>query len=343
VTVHDQISAALQRAAELAPDGRRIEAELAGRTRRYRQRRTLLIAASAAAGVGAVAAVVPEIIRNLGGSLPTDYPMVPVPTSGPFQVPMLLRPSWLPTTMQETKRTASLGEPHPVQSRAWRVPGGTDASLTVALDLQPSGLFPIRITGHRTVNGHKIAISDEQTGAVTAQIPLAKGMVANVEVSGSRDDADTAARIADALTADGQAVCVVTLRFGWLPPELPDDKMTIGALREPGALHQVITVGSVDASTDAPSATAEVGATKTAVSDSPGGTPQPVTVRGRPGTCTYSVDAGQAFGEVVVELADSRWLAVRAEGPNAQVTRPVLLRMAEELTIGPEPTIDWDR
>jgi hypothetical protein len=343
VTVHDQISAALQRAAELAPDGRRIQAELDARVRRYRQRRALLVAATAAAGAGVVAATVPTILRTLSGPLPSDYPMVPVPRSGPFRVPMLLRPGWLPTTMVETNRIATLGERQPSQTRLWRIPNGTATSLSVRLDLHPAALSPIRVTGHQTVNGHRIPISADQTGAVIAQIALAQRMIANVAVSGSSDDAHTAARIADSLAADGSAICAVSLRLAWLPPGMPGDQMTIGVYVEPGtgALHQLVLLGSADAPTDVPSASAEIGGSKALVSGTQQGTPQPVTVRGRPGTCTYEVDSGKAFGRVVVELADGRWLAVGASGPSAQVTRPVLLRMVAELVIGPDPAINW--
>src|SRR5262249_14491805 len=125
----------------------------------------------------------------------------------------------------------------------------------------------------------------------------------------------------------------------------PTDKMSIRAHLEPGtgALNQGVDLGAVDAVRDASTTSARLGGSKSTVSFAQEGTPQPVTVRGRPGTCTYVVDTGSAIGEVVVELADGRWLAVSANGPSTRITRPVLLRMAEELVIGPDPTIDWQR
>ncbi|MEV0393961.1 hypothetical protein [Polymorphospora rubra] len=131
------IREALTAIADEAPEPERIHANLAGLTRRHRQRRLVLRlagagAAAAAVGVGGLGT------RRLLDRPDTGHPEVPGgPGGGWLETPLRHRPGWLPAGYGESSRTVLVaGEEAAVVSYQWEKaagagPGTAIVSLTV--------------------------------------------------------------------------------------------------------------------------------------------------------------------------------------------------------------------
>ncbi|GAA1797752.1 hypothetical protein GCM10009682_19260 [Luedemannella flava] len=327
MTQDELIRAAFARAADFTPDEQAVRRTLLERDAKRRGRRTMLFAGGlAAAATGAAAVGLPIVLRSSRDpdvTYPPDIPMGDVPASGNLRAAMALRPTYLPAGVRETVRMASLGMPTVTQVRSW-----FDGDVSVRLDLgHYEGSGPLDDTTRITTINGLTAWSNEAPDESRITWLINPRAVARLTVRGLSDAAEVARRVARSVTADRDAAVEVPVRFGWLPAGIPRDQMTIAVTPGPsGDRYYEVATASVDSDTyEVPRQFSLSFVPKPEVSAG-----EPVTVRGRQGS--YS------RGTLSVQHTDGRWLVLNAA---AEEPLSVLVRVVNEVQIGPEPANDW--
>jgi len=352
MTTEADIRAALDRLATRAPDPGRVRAGLAGRARARRQRRLILAAGGTVAVAGTLGPALllgrhertadPDVrpAPNLGPVAPE-----PAPSGGNVRVPMLYRPTWLPDGYVEEDRVAAArGGVPDYQWRRWvrHMPPGTVTYWfsTIELMLFPTrwplvfrGAAPAKIHG---VDGRVVLSNDYRTTTVVWPVTGELSLAVIVEHAGV-DHRDVALRVARSVAVDGVAGVESPLDFGWLPAGLP-------AWREvslyPGgegwwATLSVVDDGQLESSNRVDRMPIII-VQLTSAARMPSG--RRATIRGRPGVVnSYGASGG---GYAAVRLDGG--LTLHAERVS-DTSSPLedLLRVVEELRIGPPPYRGW--
>lgn len=212
------IRAALERMADQAPDPERIRAGLANRSRRYHQRRALLIAGGAAAAVGAVGVPTVMALR------PRDQATIGGAGAGP--VTLSYRPDWLPEGLVEWHRQVSVRDGRTIREvRSWSPsdalarPGRDGWLREVNLGVRPAGEFdPAEGAGTVTVGGATGWLLYHHGGDQQEVLwPAGDGMVLFATARAFEDDTEVALRVAESTVRDGRAAVEPPVRLGWLP------------------------------------------------------------------------------------------------------------------------------
>ncbi|MEU4619673.1 hypothetical protein AB0G04_06810 [Actinoplanes sp. NPDC023801] len=322
---------ALHTIAGRAHDPGPVAARVAARARAHRQRRGLLVASAAAvAGAGAAVAVRP---RTPGPDLPRVTPTASGPPAG-TRAPLAFRPGRLPAGFAEIRRMGTVPGSGPVsQTRTWQ--RGTDPEDMVHLFLVPRSQFDTFGFESLTLGGRR-AWANAGPGKIWVEVDE-KSMV-SVSVGRSDRTGRLAREIAASIEPDPGAGVAVSLSFGWLP-----DRFTGPVSAElSGTADRWQEILRMDRAIQAELVWE--------VSTSKG---EPVTLRGRPGWIhPGDPDAGcpdlpgnavacrgmSAFARI--DLGQNRLLRVLVD-PGATVNRTELVRITEELTLGPEPDTAW--
>jgi hypothetical protein len=238
----------------------------------------------------------------------------------------------LPAGFTEVRRMGTVPGTGPVsQTRTWQ--RGADREDMISLFLVPRSQFDTSGFESLTLGGRR-AWGYPGSGKVFVEV----GTDAIVSVSGGRSDrtGQVARQLAASIEPDPSAAVGVSLSFGWVPftgtvsAELSG---TTARWREVLRLDRAIEAELV-----------------WEVSTSKG---EPITLRGRPGSIhTGDPDVGcpdlpgnamacrgmSAFARV--ELDGGRLLRVMI-GQGETVSRADLIRITEELAVGPEPDTAW--
>lgn len=355
MTTDPDLDQALQEIAARAPDPSALQSRLASRIRAHRQRRATLTAA-AVLGVGAAAGI-PAALAGRARVAPPTRPG-PTPTlrnSTPTLAPLLLRPTWVPEGLIAFSRSVSVDD---VDSRQeWLtaqdseprllgvIPPRESPAVTIAVRrpwTEPSSPhYPLPGNPNTTVGGRPAVHSD---GVLTWVI--AEDRLATVEAQTS--SSAEVRRIADSAVDDDRALCEVAMRAGWLPTliyegrELPmQQRISVWGTAQHW-VQQVTYAGTIVINlAHLPSA-----ADMPRVFDQHG-LSQPfeeITLRGQPGRARYTrAGSGvEARFEVLFDLPDGRIAQVKCYFPDdpAQL-RANTIRIAEELSIGPNPDLRW--
>jgi hypothetical protein len=313
------------------------------------RRRTLLTAAA----VGVTAAIgfpAAWLLRDrLGGQAGESAVAEPLARGDNLRLPIRLRPTWLPDDVIELSREAwtSTGE----QSRAWASPAGIAAQragdpegaarnpfVSVRLAPKPQPIAypspwpsesppptdpvdPLGAAPNTTIGGRPAVLRE---GEVSWQ--LDDGMVVNVATSRTAPR-DQVLRIAESLVDDSTVGCETSLRLGWTPVAVPS--LIVDVTGWDGGWVQEIRTDQLIA--DLATNAALLGDRAIHDGDS-------ITLRGRPGRATSQ----DGYGHAAVELDNGRWLATLCYlGGSPQEKQANAVRMADELTIGPDPYLDW--
>lgn len=360
----EMIRAAMHRVADTAPDGARVRAALAHRSRRYRQRRALLLAGGATAAVAAVAGPVALVVRRrpvrIEAGLPNlaDPAAPPEPAGGNSFVPLRWRPTWLPEGYVEVSRTVTASDPAGgLQVRSWwRVGSGSGPAGGedyLHLHAGPTDWFGDQSWRRpATVNGAPGGLAHEpgQVSQVVWQPTPGEMLAVGVTASGL-DAIEVAERIAGSVVADGLSGCELPLVAGWLPDGVAGDHVVTVDTDELGDLRVQLRVQPPDRGMSLVDAVMGTSVHR------PGGW-EPVTVRDLPGVGRVAPDpddrvpaagaevpiAGPS-GWVHVELADARQLFLSLElsglADPPELALADVVRVAESLHIGPDPDTSW--
>jgi hypothetical protein len=296
---------------------------IAARARVHRQRRGLLVASAAAVtGVAGAAALWPR------PHAPRPPAVVPSPSPEP---PVAYRPTWLPTGFTEVSRARSGAV---AQTRTWQ--RGDDENDRVLLFLlprsgfDPAGFEPVTLGGRRAW---------VLPGPGKIWVEVEDGLMISVSVPRSDKDGQVSRRVAASIVPDPGAVAEVSLAFGWLPARFsgPVDAELSGTS---GQWRESISVGAPRSVVEA-ELVWEVSTSK--------GTP--TTLRGLPGAVYLddtdcpdlqaAADGCPGFSAFAsVELGASRILRVKI-GQGYEVSRTDLIRIMEEIVLGPAPDTSW--
>lgn len=358
---NDEILAALDAFADRAPHPDRIMRTLNGRIRRHRQRRALLAAGTVAVGTAAVGVPAFFWLRSPGTDAPTGNLPVPTPEPSPgagnLRAPMLLRPTWLPEGVSEMTRDGRVGAAY--QMRVWASPEFVAAaqagdgeraarSLNVSLQVnkvdvpvQPTSwpssspppteeFNPLVQPANITIGGHPGFIGEPEASGVQVKWLLDGGLLAELWLSAGPDASETALRIARSVVPDKVAGAEVAMGFGWLPDTVAPRPVYVKVYGWERQWSQRMEVRSADL--DSPY---QVDATLTTqLGRDTGESWDKVTVRGRSGQISS--------GAVIVQLEDGNWLRIQAsQGPDGAKDRTTMLRIAEELRLGPAAYLGW--
>jgi len=349
----DELRAAFARLADHAPHQARVQARLHRAARVHRQRRALLVAGGVAVGVGVAggaAAVAREILREpdfgpdarTPGNLPD--PVAWPAEAGNTAVPLRYRPTWLPEGYVEHARgtTVDAGPDQLMQHRAWYPEGISPRDVYegppyISLDLVPASYW--EIAGWRSpvsVNGARGGLGPEGStpvllweagGGRNLALSVNGLSVNDLSVSGFADSRALALAIARSVVPDNVSTVEVSLSLGWRP-EFPGSVVDY----ETGPSGSFVRV-VVDR-------TMVLGvAIDMQTSDDIYET-EPITVRGGAGRWFRS----DTTVIVWLTLPDGRLLQASAERSpitGVQVTEDDLLRVIEELRIGPRPANHW--
>ncbi|GIE31820.1 hypothetical protein Ait01nite_048650 [Actinoplanes italicus] len=322
---------ALATVADRAHDPGPVAAGIAARARAHRQRRGLLVASAAAVtGTGVAVAVWPRTPTKI---LPDRKPAVsPRPTA--TRAPVGYRPGWLPAGLTEVGRMGTVPGTGPVsQTRTWQ--RGADGDDMVHLFLvprsqfDPSGFDPLTLGGRR-------AWAYPGPGKVWVEVDDRSFL--SVSVGRSDRTGQVARQVAASIEPDPSAVAEVSLAFGWLP-ETFTGPVSAGLSGTAVRWHEVLRR---DRAIEA-ELVWEVSTAKG----------EPVTLRGRPGAihlgdthlgcpdlpARLSACRG-ASASARVDLGDGRLLRVMI-GAGYAVSRTDLIRITEDLIVGPEPDTTW--
>lgn len=321
--LRDALSAIAGRAHDPAPVAAGIEA----RARAHRQRRGLLVASAAAVtGVAGAAALWPRPH--------TPQPPAVIPTPSPSAtLPVSYRPTWLPDGFVEVSRSGTGPES---QTRTWQ--RGDDRILlflTSRSRFDPAGFQPAVLGGRRAW---------VVPGPGKVWVETGDGLMAGVSVPRLDPTGETTRRIAASIVPDPGAVAAVSLSFGWLPERFggPISAELSGTSEH---WHETLRVGG------SPEALTAIEAELLWEISTSKGTP--ATMRGLPGF-VHLGDSGvgcpdlpasasncpefSAFARV--EFAGSRILRVKI-GMGYEVSRAELIRIMDEIVLGPEPDTSW--
>jgi hypothetical protein len=322
---------ALLTIADRAHDPGPVAAGIAARARAHRQRRGLLVASAAAVtGAGVAVAVWP---RTPASVLPQVAPAVSHTPAGTV-APLSHRPGWLPAGLAEVRRMGTVpGSGKVTQTRTWQ--RGADPNDMVHLFLVPRPDFEPH--GYQTLTlGGRRAWAYPGPGKVFVEVD--RNAILAMSVGRSDRTGEVARRVAASIEPDPSSVVGVSLAFGWVPERFTGPVRTelSGTATRP---HEILRL---DASVEAELVWE--------VSTSKG---EPITLRGRPGSIHLGdpgVGCPDLPGNAVacrgmsafarVELDDGRLLRVMI-GPGETVSRAELIRITEELVLGPEPDTSW--
>ena len=356
MVTEEMIRAALERVAERAPDGVAVRAALAGRARLLHQRRTLVLAGGAAAATVATGVPAAALWLRRNGS--------PVAPSGPAQppnrrFPLRWRPTWLPNGLVELHRSTKFDDEVTEWVRGWGPRPADDASQSglpaVALRMTRESALP-EIGRPVSINGTPGRLHNDpgapECGVLWLAAPGQLLTASITKMSPTKDPEESSLRIARSVVADPAAVCEVWVAFGWLPAGYGDAarSFSLGASVKPGQpvtptarierlfLHPTAESGAVGSLTIGEDRPRPQGA-------------QDVTVRGRPGWMVWNEHDESV---VYVPLEDGRPLvmtvkATRIGEPRNRTlpprgrswTREELLRVVDEVRLGPIPDLSW--
>ncbi|MEV0898243.1 hypothetical protein [Actinoplanes sp. NPDC049802] len=337
---------ALTSIADRAHDPGPVAAGIAALARVRRQRRGLLVAAAAVAGTAAGTAVLlrPAAER----AAPVAAPPTPSPTvsktPAETRVPLLYRVGWVPTGYAETGRTATLPGTGPGrQTRSWQ--RGDDDTDLIHLFLQPRTEDALAGRTQGTIGGRRCWQTTDPEQPLQIFLDAGDGMLLGVFVVKAADRAKTARRVADSIEPDGASVCAVSLVFGWLPERLTGP-VTASINGDRSGWTESLSLESGEGRLDV---------TLLREVSTPKG--EPATLRGVPGTVLMGgeiQDCGDAIspppddpaatcrGRVAssarIDLGGTRILRVTTR---AEVTREELIRIMNELVLGPKPDVSW--
>jgi hypothetical protein len=301
---------------------------IAARARSHRQRRGLLVASAAAVtGVASAAALWPR----------PHAPQPPAVVTSPSPstvTPIAYRPTWLPAGFAEVSRART----GPVsQTRTWQ--RGDDPDDRILLFLVPrSGFDPAGFES--TMLGGRRAWVVPGPGKVWVEAD--DDLMISVSVPRSDTDGQVTRRVAASIVPDPGAVAAVSLSFGWLPerftgPVTAELSGTAGRWRESLRLSRA-PLSPIEAELVWETSTSK-------------GTP--TTLRGRPGWLYLSEpDAGcpdlpqteytcpdfSAFARVDLEGGQLLRVKIRM---GYEVSRAELIRIFEEIVLGPAPDTSW--
>ncbi len=351
---YDMIEAALQRAAELAPDDRRLRATLLGRASTSRSRRALLIVGGTlVAGAAATVVAVPLLSRGPRRGPATNHTIYPTGSAagtGNSRAVMALRPGWLPDEVGEYTRTASLGSPEFSQMRAWKTEDfdpTRNKGRSVTLMVRPRrvagwpgngdpgvGSTPVE-PGNSATPPVSVPPGDRFDNPANTSINGAKGWKDEPDGPGPRDKATVDWLLADDLIATIEILGVPdadTAVLRMANSVIVDGISVCEAPLRFGWLPSELPgdwleVGAYTMSHDGTpvysirldrTGTSGLQHSVTVVVGphvySSGG--QRVTVRGQRGFCTYSENTfdNTATSQIVVQLDDGRWLNADIRG-----------------------------
>ncbi|MEJ3749084.1 hypothetical protein WEI85_38195 [Actinomycetes bacterium KLBMP 9797] len=357
----DMIRAALTTIADRAPNPGRLAARLTAPERVDRRRRNLLMVTGAAAATTAVAGVGGAALLSRrgsglapGGALGTSPESTPggepTPRPGNRRVPMRYRTTWLPDGFIENSRRVTVRGPAPgAQMRSWTrrtMPPRHKGDATAAHDGVAYGLIHLGLsaagvsgTNRRatTVNGKPAWVAtDPQMVPQVVWQPEPGVYLALSVVHGLGDQIEVASRMASSVVADTSGGCEVSLDFGWLPPGRDSARQQAEISGTPDGWEQTITVLTGSGN---PSVTATLRPAQPAAS---GG--QPATLRGRSGLILVGADryAG-SWAQVDFDNGRQLWVNLSPAdlGHQPATTREDLVRIVDELRIGPVPYTGW--
>ncbi|KHD73390.1 hypothetical protein [Actinoplanes utahensis] len=349
--LHDALLTIAGRAHDPAPLATRIMT----RSRNQRQRRSLLVAAAAAgtAAAGGIAAwprrpAPPAPPATTAGLPSSPAPSLsPSPSAGPAaaRATMLYRPTWMPTGYAETSRVATVPGTGPVaQTRSWL--RGSDEEHPIHLFLGARTADSVTGMKPGTLGGRKAWLNPDGANPHQVSVEVGDGLILNVSVHQEKDRVEIARHVAASIRPDGQSAVAVSLSFGWLPENC-------------GGPLQVDVNGTGRAYDQALRRRETGGEDRDAVEALltsltwPDRDAEKVTLRGRPGLlwayeeapCSSDSPAGSATScgfrvpNAVVDLGGRR-LHVRLM-PWASKRREDLIRVVDEIRIGPAPDVSW--
>jgi hypothetical protein len=369
----DNIREALLRVADRAPHPINVTAAIADRSRAHRQRRALLTA-GAAAGVAAVAATAVSAVtltRPRGGASTAAGPTTaagqstppgtlpspePAPRVGNSWTAMKYRPTWLPENVGEVSRRVTVSGAKPGrQSRTWQVRDSTRGA-NVVLESGPPSYFDVKGWQPTTVGGAEGWVETEVSGKGEAASKAAKakgapapsrpavsmsrlvwkasagewlGVIAIIR--GGNDAAAVARRVAESVVPDGATGCELFLSFGWLP-EGAGGELAYEVMSMEGTWSATLTLDGgghgifVDAT----------------VSEETGALPdtERVTLRGRTGEVRML--GRKSSGQAHVAIGHGRGMVVSFQDYGSHdVSQADLVRIVDELRVGPNPYLGW--
>jgi hypothetical protein len=331
MTDDEMLRDALHTIADRAHDPGPVAAGIAARARARRQRRGLLVASAAAVtGAGVAVTVWPRTTAPVSSRVAPSTSPAPTGT----RVPVGYRPGWLPAGFTEVRRMGTVPRTGPVsQTRTWH--RGTNANDMIHLFLTPRAQFDPFGFESLTLGGRR-AWAYKGPGKVFVEVD--GEAILSVSVTRSDRTGEVARQVAASIEPDPSAVAEVSLAFGWVP-----ERFTGPVSAElSGTAARWREVLRRDRSVEAELVWE--------VSTSKG---EPITLRGRPGMIHMgdegvgcpdlpgnSVACRGMSGFARVELGGGRLLRVLIQ-PGETVSRAELVRITEELVLGPEPDTAW--
>ncbi|MBB5867875.1 hypothetical protein F4553_001254 [Allocatelliglobosispora scoriae] len=330
---------ALEQIAAQAPDPSALQARLADRIRAHRQRRAVLATAGLLTGGAVIGIPTASALR------------VPAPPeSTATTAPLGLRPTWVPDGLVAYSRSASVDDLYSEQR--WTAPqddaallGGTSPPTRLSLWVGRISTVPDRPltaplfdTPNTTVGGRP---------ARSGPPHLLKWLITDDILAGvaatRRDDLDLH-RLAESMVDDDRAVCEVAMHAGWLPTVVARGQslpLTRKVHVWGTSRHWVQELTFADRLI-----TIRLASTPGALDESGLRQPfEPTMLRGRPGRIRH-VPGGSGVEkhvEIRFDLPDDRYAQVTCHIPvdDPVALRSTAIRIAEELSIGPNPDLRW--
>jgi hypothetical protein len=350
MTTDPDIGRALDEIAARAPDPNVLRARLDGRIRAHRRRRTIL-ATAAVVGVGAAVGV-PAILAQRRRPVDNDPPDM-------TRAPLRLRPTWVPDGLVAFSRSASVDGGQVKQE--WLTPEHSAQRLLTILPARQfpavifhvrrpwaepsSAYYPLDKAPNTTVAGRP-AVYESGNGFSLTWV-IADDVLATAEAHTS--DPTDVHRLAESVVEDNTA-CEVAIQPGWLPTFDFEgiEKIPQGPLIEVRgtAQHWLQRAGYPRA---ASISLAYVGSAEEIprVFDQAGlrGPYEDITLRRGPARVRYTPSGSgvEERAEVIFDLPDGRVAQVKSYFPfhDPATLRANTIRVAEELSIGPNPDLHW--
>jgi hypothetical protein len=321
--------------ADQAPPPDRIRASLAVRARRHRQRRLAL----RLAGGGVAAVATAGLAAGAWRLTRPPEPGFPVLAGGPgggwLEVPLRVRPTWLPHRYGEAQRTIVVdGDQVAALSRDWHTSGGQEViSLLVGWHPsfeRPSGqptAVDVDGTPGQLVQSEGSQPSTYLTWRPPGQPQLVLAVMTADDAKGRED---LAVRVARSVRTDPGRTWVGP-RLGWLPPHLAGSPWRLGHGYRDTDWYQDVTVTS----TDGRQLIISMGTSPAHRLDNTFAT-EPVQIRGWNG-----VQAPQ-MGQIFLTLPDGIEVFAQLDGASdTEQEMPSLVRVMEHLDLGPWPDMTW--
>jgi hypothetical protein len=333
----EAIRSAFAALADKAPPSDRIRASLAIRARRHRQRRLVLRLAGAGT-VAAVTGVATAGVWRLTRPPASKFPVLHAgPGGGWLEVPLRLRPAWLPRSYGEGQRTVVVdGTQAPVLSRGWQ-PGTANQVISLLIGWHPS-LDPDRPSGRPAtvdvngVPGRLVQIGDQTPGTyLTWQPPGQPQLMVSVHTDDVADaQQGLALRVARSVRPD-PGVTSVGPRFGWLPPDLATVPWRLQHGFEDTNWTQDVTMSG----TGGRQFHISMG---TSAAMRLGNTFATTPIRIREWSGWQVPETRQLF----LTLPDGVEVSAQLDdGPGGEQAMPTLIRIIEEFDFGPWPDMSW--